>query len=48
MSEIYAEPVGTAILTCSIDEIPEPNEFIVAFDGYRFYRADIGMYAIEE
>jgi hypothetical protein len=48
MNEIYVEPIGDAVLVDSMIKIPAPCEFLAAFDGYRFYHTDIGMYALEE
>jgi len=48
MKKIYIEPIGTAVLVDNISEIPIPNEFVAAFDGYRFYKTTFQFYAIEE
>jgi hypothetical protein len=50
MKEIYIEPIGTAELVGDITEIPTPNEFVAAFDGYRFYKIiiEFKLYAIKE
>jgi hypothetical protein len=48
MKEIYVEPMGNAILVHSVNEIPKPCEFIAAFNGYRFYQTEYGLYAIFE
>jgi len=41
-------PVGSAMLVRNIKDIPTPCKFIGAFDGYRFFRTEQGVYAIEE
>jgi hypothetical protein len=48
MTEIYVEPIGSAILVTNPEELPKPNKFIAAFDGYRFFKTETGMYAVEE
>lgn len=48
MTEIYVEPIGSATLVQEPEEIPKPNKFVAAFDGYRLFKTETGMYAIEE
>lgn len=41
-------PVGRAVLVHSSGELPRPCEFVGAFDGYRFYRSVLGIFAVKE